>query len=114
MATGIIIGAAIGTLVGSVVKDVIMPPVGLLLSDVDFSAIKITLKEAIGEEPEVAINIGSFVINLMSFLIVLFVMFMLIRMMNAMRKADEAAKSPEPTASEVYLKEIRDALTKND
>ena len=110
MATGIIIGAAIGTLVGSLVKDVIMPPIGLILGGVDFSAIKILLKEAVGKSPEVAINIGAFINNIISFLIVSFVIFMLIRMMNSMKKAEEAGPSPEPPASEVYLKEIRDAL----
>ena len=110
MATGIIIGAAIGTLVGSLVKDIIMPPIGLALGGVDFSAIKIPLKEAVGKSPEVAINIGTFVNNIISFLIVSFVIFMLIKMMNSMKKAEEAAPPPEPPASEVYLKEIRDAL----
>ena len=110
MATGIIIGAAIGTLVGSLVKDVIMPPIGLLLGGVDFSAIKIPLKAAVDKSPEVAINIGTFINNIISFLIVSFVIFMLIRMMNSMKKAEEAAPPPEPPASEVYLKEIRDAL----
>ena len=107
---GIIIGAAIGTLVGSLVKDVIMPPIGLLLGGVDFSAIKIPLKAAVDKSPEVAINIGTFINNIISFLIVSFVIFMLIRMMNSMKKAEEAAPPPEPPASEVYLKEIRDAL----
>lgn len=110
MATGIIIGAAIGTLVGSLVKDIIMPPIGLMLGGVDFSAIKILLKEAVGKSPEVAINIGTFINNIISFLIVSFVIFVLIRMMNSMKKAEEAAPPPEPPASEVYLKEIRDAL----
>jgi len=111
MAVGIIIGASIGTVVGSLVKDVIMPPIGLLLGGVDFSAIKIPLKEAVGETPEVAINIGTFINNIISFLIVAFVVFMLIKMMNAMKAKEEAAPPPEPPASEVYLKEIRDALT---
>ena len=114
MATGIIIGAAIGTLVGSLVKDVIMPPIGLMLGGVDFSAIKIPLKEAVGKAPEVSINIGTFINNIISFVIVSFVIFMLIKMINAMKKAEEAAPPPEPPASEVYLKEIRDALVKND
>ena len=112
MATGIIIGAAIGTLVGSLVKDIIMPPIGLLLGGVDFSAIKIILKEAVDKTPEVSINIGTFINNIISFLIVSFVIFMLIKMMNAMKKEEEAkpAEPPAPPASEVYLKEIRDAL----
>lgn len=117
MATGIIIGAAVGTLVGSLVKDVIMPPIGLMLGGADLSIIKFVLKEAVGDKPEVAINIGIFINNIISFLIILFVMFALIKMMNAMRReaeAKEAASPPEPPASEIYLKEIRDALTKQD
>lgn len=110
MATGIIIGAAIGTVVSSLVKDVIMPPIGLLLGGVDFSAFKLVLKEAAGEVPEVAINYGTFINNLISFLVVAFVVFMLIKAMNTIRKKEEA-KPAEPPASEVYLKEIRDALT---
>jgi large conductance mechanosensitive channel len=112
MATGIIIGASISTVVGSLVKDIIMPPIGLALGGVDFSKIKIPLKEAVDKTPEVAINIGAFINNIISFAIVAAVIFMLIKMMNAMKKAEEAAPTPpaEPPASEVYLKEIRDAL----
>lgn len=110
MATGIIIGAAIGTLVGSLVKDVIMPPIGLALGGVDFSAIKIPLAAAVGDKPEVAINIGTFINNIISFLIVAFVIFMLIKMMNSLRAKEEEAPAAPPQ-SEVYLKEIRDALT---
>ena len=110
MATGIIIGAAVGTLVGSLVKDIIMPPIGLMLGGVDFSAIKLTLKAAAGDAPAVSINIGTFINNVISFLVVSFVIFMLIRMMNKLKRAEEAAPPKAPPASEVYLKEIRDAL----
>lgn len=114
MATGIIIGAAIGTLVGSLVKDVIMPPIGLLIGGVDFSAYKIPLAAAVGDKPEVAINIGTFINNIISFLIVSFVIFMLIKMMNSMKAQAAEAPPPPPAPSEVYLKEIRDALTKRN
>jgi len=112
MATGIIIGAATGTVVKSLVADIIMPPIGLLLGGVDFSAIKITLKQAVGKTPEVAMNIGAFINNVISFLIVAFVVFALIKMINSMRQSEEkAAAPPEPPVSETYLREIRDALT---
>jgi large conductance mechanosensitive channel len=110
MATGIIIGASVSAVVGSLVKDVIMPPIGLVLGGVDFSKLKIPLKEAVGKTPEVAINIGTFINNIISFAIVAFVIFMLIKMINSMRKEEAAAPPAEPPVSEVYLKEIRDAL----
>lgn len=110
MAVGIIIGASIGTVVSSLVKDVIMPPIGLLMGGVDFASIKIPLKDAVGKTPEVAINIGTFINNVIAFLIVAFVVFMLIKMMNSMKAKEAEAPPPEPPASEVYLKEIRDAL----
>ena len=73
MATGIIIGASVSAVVGSLVKDVIMPPIGLVLGGVDFSKLKIPLKEGVGKTPEVAINIGTFINNIISFAIVAFV-----------------------------------------
>jgi large conductance mechanosensitive channel len=112
MAVGIIIGAATSTVVGSLVKDIVMPPVGLLLGGVDFSAIKIPLKDALGETPAVAINVGTFINHIITFLIVAFVVFLLIKMMNNLKKKEAEAPPAEPPASEVYLKEIRDALTK--
>ena len=110
MAVGIIIGAATSTVVGSLVKDIVMPPVGLALGGVDFSTMKVPLKAAVGKTPEVAINYGVFINHVITFVIVAFVVFMLIKMMNSMKKAEEAAPPPEPPASETYLKEIRDAL----
>jgi large conductance mechanosensitive channel len=114
MAVGIIIGGAFGTIVQSLVKDVIMPPIGMLLGGVDFSNIKIPLKDASPGHDAVAINIGVFINNLISFLIVAAAVFALVKMINELRKRFErererpAAAAPPP--SEVYLKEIRDAL----
>ena len=112
MAVGIIIGGAIGTVVKSLVSDVIMPPIGLLLGGVDFSNIKIPLKAASEGQEAVAMNIGTFINNCISFLIVAFAVFMMIKALNSMRRKaeEEPAAPPEPPASEVYLKEIRDAL----
>ncbi len=112
MAVGIIIGGAIGTVVKSLVEDVIMPPIGLLLGGVDFSSIKVPLKAAADGADAVSMNIGTFINNCIAFLIVAFAVFMLVKAMNTLRKKEEAAPA-EPPASETYLKEIRDALVQN-
>lgn len=114
MAVGIIIGGAFGTIVQSLVKDVIMPPIGLALGGVDFSNIKIPLKAASQGAEAVAMNVGLFLNNVISFLIVAFAVFMLVKAVNEVRRRFETEKEEEPAAapppSEVYLKEIRDAL----
>ena len=114
MAVGIIIGGAFGTIVSSLVKDVIMPPIGLLLGGVDFSNIKIPLRAGAPGQDPVAMNIGVFINNLISFLIVALAVFMLVKAINELRKRlerDEAnAVAPPPPQSEIYLREIRDAL----
>ena len=115
MAVGIIIGGAFGTIVSSLVKDVIMPPIGLALGGVDFSEIKIPLKGAEAGREAVAMNIGTFLNNVISFLIVAFAVFMLVKAVNELRKRFETqtpAAPPAPPQSEIYLKEIRDALVK--
>lgn len=98
MAVGIIIGAAFGKIVDSLVKDVLMPPIGLLLGKVDFSDLKIVLTE--GENP-VSINYGLFINALISFIIVAFAVFILIKAINKLQermtreeKAEEIAAEP--------------------
>ncbi|MEM8627640.1 MAG: large-conductance mechanosensitive channel protein MscL [Pseudomonadota bacterium] len=114
MATGIVIGGAVGTVVQSLVKDIIMPPVGLLLGGVDFSALSIPLKAATADEAAVAINYGSFINNLISFIIVMFAIFMIIKAYNRMKEQMENEPKEEapaaPPRQEVLLEEIRDAL----
>jgi large conductance mechanosensitive channel len=113
MAVGIIIGGAFGTIVQSLVKDVIMPPIGLLLGGVDFSDIKVPLRSASAGKEAVTMNIGTFLNNVISFLIVAVAVFMLVKAINELRKRMEtqAPKTPEKQSlSEIYLKEIRDAL----
>ncbi len=113
MAVGIIIGGAFGTIVQSLVKDVIMPPIGMLLGGVDFSDLKIPLAEASGDAEAVAINYGVFMNNVISFLIVAFAVFMLVKAINTLRKQFEKEKEaevPAPTATEKLLEEIRDTL----
>lgn len=115
MAVGIIIGGAFGTIVQSLVKDVIMPPIGMLLGGVDFSDIKIPLRSAGPGHDAVTMNIGTFLNNVISFLIVAAAVFALVKAINELRKRMEkpAEKAPAaPPPMEVYLKEIRDALVK--
>ncbi len=112
MAVGIIIGGAFGTIVKSLVDDIIMPPIGLALGGIDFSDIVLTLKEATADAEAVTINIGSFINNVISFLIVAWAVFMLVKAMNNLKKKaeEEPAEPPAPPKSEVLLEEIRDAL----
>ncbi|MCB2114262.1 MAG: large-conductance mechanosensitive channel protein MscL [Parvularculaceae bacterium] len=112
MAVGIIIGGAFGTIVKSLVDDVIMPPVGLMLGGVDFSAFKLVLKQAEGETAAVAINYGQFINNIISFLVVAWAVFMLVKAMNNFKKKQEAAPPPAPPADVALLTEIRDLLAR--
>jgi large conductance mechanosensitive channel len=114
MAIGIIIGAAFGKIVSSVVADVIMPPIGLLLGGVDFSSLAIVLKEGSeGSEP-VLLKYGVFINTIIDFIIIAFAIFMLVKGINALKKKEEEkpAAPPEPSKSEILLAEIRDELRK--
>ena len=108
LAVGIIIGAAFGKIVSSVVADVIMPPIGLLIGGVDFSDLVITLKAAEGAAPAVVISIGKFLQTIIDFTIVAFAIFMLIKVINKVKAKDAPAAAP--SAQEVLLTEIRDLL----
>ncbi|NNE42353.1 MAG: large-conductance mechanosensitive channel protein MscL [Marinicaulis sp.] len=112
MAVGIIIGGAFGTIVKSLVDDIIMPPIGLAMGGIDFSNIVFTLKEATADAEAVTMNIGMFINNIISFLIVAWAVFLLVKGMNKMKKKaeEEPAEPPAPPKSEVLLEEIRDAL----
>jgi len=116
MAVGIIIGAAFGTIVKSLVSDVIMPPIGLLLGNVDFSNLFITLSGAAQPTLEAAkkagattLNYGAFVNTVTSFIIVAFCVFLLVKQMNKLKKKEEEQPA-EPPKQEVLLEEIRDLL----
>jgi large conductance mechanosensitive channel len=111
MAVGIIMGGAFGTIVKSLVDDVIMPPIGLLIGGIDFSKLSIVLKPAQGDVAAVAINYGKFINAGIAFLIVSWVLFMLIKAMNTMKKKAEAAPAAPP-ADVVLLTEIRDLLSR--
>ena len=121
MAVGIIIGGAFGKIVSSFVNDVIMPPIGMLMGNVDFGSLFINLSGteyaslAAAEEAGAAvIRYGAFINTLLDFVIIAFAIFMVIRAMNKMKKAEEEAPPapPEPSKEEVLLTEIRDALTR--
>ena len=112
MAVGIIIGAAFGKIVSSLVSDVIMPPIGVLLGGVDFSNLAVTIKQASGDTPAVVIGYGKFIQTVIDFIIIAFSIFALVKFMNALKsKAETAAEAPkpaEPTKEEQLLTEIRD------
>ncbi|TAL75297.1 MAG: large-conductance mechanosensitive channel protein MscL [Rhodanobacter sp.] len=114
MAVGIVIGAAFGKIVSSLVSDVIMPPIGWLTGGIDFSAMKWVLKPGDDSDPkhkiaEVAINYGTFINTIITFIIVAFAIFMVIKMMNRMQKKQEEAPAAPP-ADVALLTEIRDLL----
>lgn len=117
MAVGFVMGSAFGTVVSSFINDVFMPAISPIMGGIDMANMKYVLKEAtMGADgavtsPEVAISYGTFINALISFLIVAFVMFMIIKGMNkAMVKEEEAPAAPP--ANEVLLAEIRDLLAK--
>ena len=112
MAVGIIIGAAFGKIVSSLVKDVIMPPIGMVMGGMDFSSLAVALGE--GEEAA-TINYGIFINTVLDFLIVAIAIFFLIKGINSLKKKEEEkpAEPPKPSAEETLLTEIRDLLAKN-
>lgn len=123
MAVGIIIGAAFGAIVKSLVDDVIMPPIGLLLGNVDFSELFFVLKAGATAEPyatlaaareagAVTLNYGLFVNALVSFIIVAFAVFLLVRTINRLKAAEPPAPPPATPEDVLLLREIRDALKK--
>ncbi|PKP41529.1 MAG: large conductance mechanosensitive channel protein MscL [Bacteroidetes bacterium HGW-Bacteroidetes-10] len=124
MAVGIIIGGAFGKIVSSIVSDVIMPPVGLLVGGVNFTDLKITIKQQILDAagvvtaPAVTINYGNFIQVTFDFIIIAFAIFMLIKGMNNLNKKREEAPAapatPPPTPADIQLlTEIRDLLKKD-
>jgi large conductance mechanosensitive channel len=119
LAIGVIIGAAFGKIVSSMVDDIIMPPIGVVTGGVDFSNLFITLGpgsyESLAQAREAGaatLNIGVFINNVISFAIVAFVLFMVIKAMNRLRRMqeEEPAKAPPPSQEVQLLEQIRDAL----
>ena len=123
MAVGIIIGAAFGKIVDSLVKDVIMPPIGLLLGKVDFSNLFLVIKqgalagpylsvEAAQKAGAVTFNYGMFLNTVISFVIVAFAVFLLVRAINKLKRQEEAKPSAAAAEEVLLLREIRDSLKK--
>ena len=126
MAVGVVIGGAFGKIVTSAVNDIIMPPIGLLLGNMNFSELKWTLKpEVLNEAGEVAqtavtLNYGAFIQVIIDFILVALAIFLLIKGINAMNRKKEAAPAPAPepepepapSKEELLLTEIRDLLAK--
>lgn len=113
LAVGVVIGGAFGKIVDSFVKDLVMPVVGVLTGGLDMSSMKIVLKAAdeVAKKPEVAIAYGNFINTIISFVIIAFAVFIMIKAVNKMRKPAVVADAPPPP-TEVLLGEIRDLLKK--
>jgi large conductance mechanosensitive channel len=116
LAVGVIIGGAFGKIVNSVVNDILMPPLGYLISGFDFKNIKIILANAIKEgdkviKPEISLNLGMFLQNVFEFLIIAFCVFLFVKAINKLkRKEEEVAETPPKTEDVLLLEEIRDLL----
>jgi large conductance mechanosensitive channel len=112
LAVGVIIGAAFGKIVSALVENVLMPPIGFVLKGVDFKDLAVNLGTA---QTPVLIRYGAFLQAMIDFAIIAFVLFLVLKAMITLKKRFEteaAATPPKPTQSEIYLKEIRDALVK--
>lgn len=121
MAVGLIMATYFGAIIKSLVNDIIMPPIGLAMGGVDFAELKVVLQASVAEAegvvavPEVAITYGAFINTIITFLIVAFCIFLVVKAYNNMKKKEEAAPAPAPPApskEEVLLGEIRDLLKK--
>ncbi|MCX7917260.1 MAG: large-conductance mechanosensitive channel protein MscL [bacterium] len=110
IAIGIIIGAAFGRIVSSLVNDILMPALGILLGGVDFSGLAFTLK-GIGDRPPVTLNYGRFIQTFVDFFIVAFALFFIVKGINKLKRQQELPPSPPaPSKEEILLTEIRDLL----
>jgi len=122
LAVGVIIGAAFGKVIGSLVNDIIMPPIGLLVGGMDFKSLVVTMKDAVSDpatgkviKEAVTLNYGNFIQTLVDFAIIAFAIFMMIKavMQLSRKKAEEAPAAPlAPTKDQELLTEIRDLLKK--
>lgn len=111
LAVGVIMGAAFGPIVSTLVDNIIMPPIGLAMAGLDFSTLQVMLQENADPSKAVAIKYGLFLNAVIKFLITAFAIFLLVKAMNHVKKPAPVVAAAPP-ASETYLKEIRDALVK--
>lgn len=119
MAVGLIMATSFGAIIKSLVNDIIMPPIGKIVGNVDFSELKWILQEASTDEvgetvPEVAVMYGDFINTVVTFLIIAFCIFLVVKGYNHMKKKEEVvpAAPPVPSKEEMLLTEIRDLLKK--
>ena len=116
LAVGVVIGASFGKIVTSAVNDIIMPPLGILVGGMDFKDLKLVLRhnvmDAEGKVADVTLNYGAFLQNILDFIIIAFAIFMLVKVINKLKrkKAEAPSTPPAPTKEEVLLTEIRDAI----
>jgi large conductance mechanosensitive channel len=111
MAVGVIVGTAFGKIISSFVSDVVMPPIGVLIGGVNFNDLAYPLKAAAGTAPAVVIAYGKFTQTIIDFAIIAVVIFMMVKLINTLKKPAEAAP-PAPTKDQDLLTEIRDLLKK--
>lgn len=113
LATGVIIGGAFGKIVSSLVNDIIMPPIGLLLGDLPLKDLKFVLKQGAEANP-VTLNYGNFLLATVDFLIIAWVIFLMLKGLNKLKRKEEAKPAAPPPVPEdvVLLREIRDLLKK--
>ena len=114
LAVGVIIGGAFGKIVTSLVDQVVMPPIGLALGGLDFSELKLVLQpaDAATKQAEVAILYGAFINTLIQFLIIALVIFVVVKVINSLRRQQADTPAAAPTRTEALLEDIRDALRK--
>lgn len=114
LAVGVVIGAAFGKIVSTLVAQIIMPPIGLLIGNVNFTNLKWVLRPALNDLPEVAIGYGAFIQEVVNFLIIAWSIFLVVKAMNQLHKKKEEppAAPAAPPEDIVLLREIRDSLKK--
>ncbi|MBU3195281.1 large-conductance mechanosensitive channel protein MscL [Clostridium algidicarnis] len=116
LAIGVVIGAAFGKIVNSLVADIIMPLLGLIIGGVNFTDLKVVLRQSADPEKILTLNYGQFIQNIFDFLIIAFSIFIVIRLINKFKRKEEVQeeiKEELPTNEEVLLTQIRDLLSKD-